>query len=85
MMFGQTIYLSKDFNDLSLYSGGWTSQVIVDTTNWHAYEHNGDQFAKISNYNNGNVPAEAWLISPSVDLTNATQPILTFATTLSLQ
>ena len=27
-------YLSKDFNDLSLTSGGWTTQIIIDTTNW---------------------------------------------------
>ena len=78
--YGQTIYLSKDFNDLSLSSGGWTTQVVVDTTNWYASDYNGDQFAKISNYTNGNVPSEAWLISPSVDLTNASQPNLSFGT-----
>ena len=78
--YGQTIYLSKDFDDLSLSSGGWTTQVVVDTTNWYASDFNGDKFAKISNYTNGNVPAEAWLISPSVDLTNASQPNLSFGT-----
>ena len=46
----QTIYLSKDFNDLSINSGGWTTQLVVDTTNWFAVEYNGDQFAKITNY-----------------------------------
>ena len=76
----QTIYLIKDFNDLSLTSGGWTTQVVVDTTNWYATDYNGDQFAKISNYDNGNVPAEAWLISPGVDLSNSTQPNLSFGT-----
>jgi hypothetical protein len=78
--YGQTIYLTKDFNDLSLNSGGWTTQVVVDTTNWYAADYNGDQFAKISNYNNGNVPSEAWLISPAVDLSNASQPNLSFGT-----
>ena len=76
----QTIYLTKDFNDLSLTSGGWSTQVVVDTTNWYAADFNGDQFAKISNYDNGNVPAEAWLISPSVDISNASQPNLSFGT-----
>ena len=76
----QTIYLTKDFNDLSINSGGWTTQVVVDTTNWFAVEYNGDQFAKITNYDNGNVPADAWLISPSVDLSNASQPNLSFGT-----
>ncbi len=76
----QTIYLTKDFNDLSINSGGWTTQLVVDTTNWFAVEYNGDQFAKITNYDNGNVPADAWLISPSVDLSNASQPNLSFGT-----
>ncbi len=76
----QTIYLTKDFTDLSLNSGGWSTQVVVDTTNWYASDYNGDQFAKISNYNNGNIPSEAWLISPAVDLTNASQPNLSFGT-----
>ena len=32
--FSSAQYLSKDFNDLSINSGGWTTQVIIDTTNW---------------------------------------------------
>ncbi len=83
IMFGQTIYHSKDFNDLSISSGGWTTQVVIDTTNWFAYEHNGDKFAKISNYSNGNVPAESWLISPAIDLASSTQPFLSFGTIMN--
>ena len=71
-------YLSKDFNDLSLTSGGWTTQIIIDTTNWFVDSFGGDDFAKCTNYNSGNVPANTWLISPGVDLSSSTQPILNF-------
>ena len=27
-------YLTKDFDDFSLNSGGWTTQIPVDTTDW---------------------------------------------------
>ena len=73
-------YLSKDFNDLSLTSGGWTTQIIIDTTNWFVDSFGGDDFAKCTNYNSGNVPANTWLISPGVDLSSSTQPILNFQT-----
>ena len=78
--FSSAQYLSKDFNDLSINSGGWTTQVIIDTTNWFVDSFGGDDFAKCTNYNNGNVPANTWLISPGVDLSASTQPILNFQT-----
>ena len=40
-------YLSKDFNDLSLTSGGWTTQIIIDTTNWFVDSFGGDDFASV--------------------------------------
>ena len=43
-------YLSKDFNDLSLTSGGWTTQIIIDTTNWFVDSFGGDDFAKCTIY-----------------------------------
>lgn len=74
-------YLSKDFDDLSLTSGGWTTQVVVDTTNWKVSEFNGDKFAKVSNHNGtNNVAAETWLISPSIDISSATSPVVSFET-----
>ncbi|MCT4581192.1 MAG: choice-of-anchor J domain-containing protein [Flavobacteriales bacterium] len=76
-------YETKDFEDLSLTSGGWTTQVPVDTTNWYASEQSGDKFAKISNYNgSNNVASEAWLISPSIDLSSATAPMVSFETVM---
>jgi hypothetical protein len=79
-------YLDKDFNDLSLNSGGWTTQIIIDTTNWFVRDYNGDKFANCTNYNNGtNSPSNTWLISPNIDLSSATQPILNFKTIMKYQ
>ncbi len=72
-------YETKDFEDQSLTSGGWTTQVPVDTTNWYAKTYSGDNYAMISNGSN-NVAAEAWLISPAIDLSTSTTPILSFET-----
>ena len=74
-------YLSKDFNDLNLNSGGWTTQIIIDTTNWFVDSFGGDDFVKATNYSNDqNFPSNTWLISPAVDLSSATQPMLSFET-----
>ena len=74
-------YLNKDFNDLSLTSGGWSTQIIIDTTNWFVDSFGGDDFVKATNYSNGqNIPSNTWLISPAVDLSSATQPMLSFET-----
>ncbi len=79
-------YLDKDFNDLSLTSGGWTTQIIIDTTNWFVSSFGGDDFAKASNYSNSqNVPSNMWLISPGVDLSSASQPMLSFETIMKYQ
>jgi hypothetical protein len=79
-------YLNKDFNDLSLTSGGWTTQIITGTSDWFASSFSGDDFVKISNYNNNqNSSANTWLISPSIDLSSATQPILNFKTIMKYQ
>ena len=77
-------YLNKDFNDLSLTSGGWTTQIITGTTDWFASSFSGDDFVKISNYNNNqNSSANTWLISNSVDLSSASTPFLSFETIMN--
>ena len=79
-------YLDKDFNDLSLTSGGWTTQIIIDTTNWFVSSFGGDDFAKASNYSNSqNFPSNMWLISPGIDLSSASQPMLNFETIMKYQ
>ena len=79
LSFGQ--YLLKDFNDSNLNSGGWTTQIVIDTTNWFTDSFGGDDFVKVTNYSNGqNIPSNTWLISPAVDLSSSTQPMLNFET-----
>jgi len=75
-----TAYLSKDFEDDSISSGGWTTQVIVGTTDWVLGSVAG-KYAKATNYNSGNSAAETWLISPAVDINTANTPMLTFTST----
>lgn len=77
-------YLTKDFEDSVLTSGGWTTQVPVDTTDWYVTNYQGgSKYAQISNYNgSNNVASEAWLISPSIDLSSSTSPVLAFETVM---
>ena len=73
------IYLSKDFDDNSVTSGGWTEQYVTANIAWSIYSGGSNPVASISNYSNGsNTACETWLISPSVDLSQATAPYLTF-------
>lgn len=56
----------------------WTQQLVTGTVDWYASSYDvyqGDSAAYISGYNND---VEAWLISPSVDLTQLTAPAFTF-------
>lgn len=74
-------YLDKDFEDLSIGSGGWTQQLVSGGISWTTATFGADNFGKISNFNGtNNIACESWLISPAVDLSSATQPILTFRT-----
>ncbi|HHH52928.1 MAG TPA: DUF5017 domain-containing protein [Bacteroidetes bacterium] len=76
------IAFNKDFEDLDIYSGGWTTQVVVGTFNWEASEYSGDRFGKISNYNgSSHVASEAWLISPKTDVSGYSNPAFTFRNT----
>ncbi|MCB0791655.1 MAG: choice-of-anchor J domain-containing protein [Flavobacteriales bacterium] len=71
----------KDFEDLSITSGGWTQQAVSGSVPWTASSFGSDNFAKINNYVGGaNNACETWLISPSVDLSGVATPVLTFRT-----
>lgn len=71
-------YLTKDFEDLSLTSGGWSQKNVTGAINWSASTYSSTNFGKISNYSNGNKNCETWLISPPVDLSNSITPNLYF-------
>ncbi|MBV6484149.1 MAG: hypothetical protein KFKLKKLM_00639 [Flavobacteriales bacterium] len=70
----------KNFEDQSITSGGWTKQNVVGNINWSIADvgSNNTYYAMISNYSGTNTACETWLVSPSFDLTNLTNPILYF-------
>ena len=77
----ESIYLTKDWNDGDLNSGGWTTQNVVGNTNWEASSFGDDEFARISNWNgSANSEADSWLISPAIDLSMAENPVVSFRT-----
>lgn len=72
---------NKDFDDQSITSGGWSTQVVVGTYDWSTSDQgvpSGDYYAVISNFSGGNTASEAWLISPSFNFSTFTNPTLTF-------
>lgn len=72
------IYLSKDFEDLSMTSGGWTQQNVSGSINWTAATFGTQNFAKCTNYLPPNMACETWLISPPVAIATSTNPNLYF-------
>ena len=75
------VILTKDFDDLSINSGGWNNVITIGDTSWQATELFGDKFAKITNFSAGNnSESECWLVSPAIDLSNSSTPTLSFET-----
>lgn len=74
--------LFKNFEDDDVSSGGWTQEIVTGTDSWGTAAFGGNIWGRISNYDgSGNNPSEAWLISPSLDLTSLSSPALSFLTT----
>lgn len=75
-------YLEKNFNDGSATSGGWTNFNVSGSVDWETNDQgspDGTDYGNISNWNgSGNDACETWLISPAVNLSTATNPILNF-------
>lgn len=72
-------YLGKDFEDQDINSGGFTTQVVTGTADWYSQEYSNNNFAKMTNFSGGsNSASESWFITPVVDLSVATAPILSF-------
>ncbi|MGB0881828.1 MAG: DUF5689 domain-containing protein [Vicingaceae bacterium] len=67
----------KDFEDESVTSGGWIEQNVSGNISWEASDQGSHPsfYGRISNYNGStNIACETWLISPSFDLSNTTNP-----------
>jgi len=72
------VIINKNFDDNSITSGGWTTQIVTGTFNW-VIGTTGGTYAQISNYvSPNNTASESWLISPSLDLSTSTTPSLQF-------
>ena len=78
----QNIVLSKNFEDGSITSGGWSLNTPTGSLNWatgtQGSGQQGSTYAKMSNFSGGNLASEAWFISPAIDLTSETNPIFKF-------
>ena len=80
---GSGAILSKNFDDGSITSGGWGSFWTGTTTteNWGEWEIFGGDVASVSNFDVSiftNYATESWLVSPIMDLSGVTAPVLTF-------
>lgn len=69
----------KTFNDQSIASGGWSTYNVIGTIPYTIGNYNGRLYANISNYvSSTNYLCETWMISPSLNLTGATNPRFSF-------
>lgn len=73
--------LTKNFQDQSITSGGWTTQLVTGTYNWTTSDagSTGNFYGMMSNWTgSGNVASEAWLISPAIDLSTSSNATFDF-------
>lgn len=73
------IEIIKNFDDLSLTSGGWTTQYPVVNNTWSVSTFSGNSYAYITNGSTKKV-GESWLISPSFDFASSSAPSFNFKT-----
>ncbi|HDR88710.1 MAG TPA: DUF5017 domain-containing protein [Bacteroidetes bacterium] len=78
-------YLNEDFESVENYDeittlGGWTNPLEAGDRLWIAREFSGNTYAQASAYNSGLSEMISWLITPVVNLSSSTAPVLTFET-----
>jgi hypothetical protein len=73
------IEITKNFDDNSLTSGGWTTQYPIPNIAWTVASFAGNYYGNITN-GSSKLVGESWLISPSFDLSNSSSPVLNFKT-----
>lgn len=69
----------KNFDDLSLTSGGWSTQYPTPNVLWTVATFSSNSYANITN-GSGQLAGESWLISPAFDLSTSTNPQFNFET-----
>ncbi len=73
------IEITKNFDDNSLTSGGWTTQYPVPNNTWTVASFAGNYYGNITN-GSSKLVGESWLISPSFDLSSSSSPVFNFKT-----
>jgi hypothetical protein len=68
----------KDFSDLSLTSGGWSTKYPSGTISW-TVGGTTNPYAYITN-TSSKLVGESWLISPAFDLSSSLAPLFSFRT-----
>lgn len=73
------VEIIKNFDDLSLTSGGWSTQYPIINNTWTVSTFSGNSYAYITNGSTKKV-GESWLISPSFDFSTSSAPQFNFKT-----
>ena len=73
-----TTYLDEEFEN-SL-PADWHTVIVSGDKNWYHTAYQGNGYAAMTGYRGTQPPFDAWLITPSIDIKNATSKVLTFTT-----
>ncbi|MFN2379593.1 MAG: DUF5689 domain-containing protein, partial [Bacteroidales bacterium] len=81
----ETDYLNETFESLSQYDDvldlpGWTNPFEAGNETWFANIYNNNTYAQATAYNSGMPQMISWLITPAVDLSSSSTPVMTFDT-----
>lgn len=71
--------LDENFDASTSIPAGWTIEKVAGNKDWYVREFSGNNYATVSGYQ-GTPPFDAWLISPGIDMSKATNKKLTFDT-----
>jgi hypothetical protein len=82
---GATDYLNETFESLSDYDDiidlqGWTNPFEAGSRTWIARIYSGNVYAQASAFGSNMPQMISWLITPPVNLTSSSSPVLTFDT-----
>ncbi len=82
---GKKVLFNEDFENIksntALLKAGWSNiNKNGNSTKYTSKSSGGNRFMDLSAYNSGESPLEVWLVSPSIDLDNSENEILTFDT-----
>lgn len=75
------IYMQDGFGSTGITENyAWTTVTSDASFNWTTSDAGspGNFYAKMSNYDGANNPVVAWLITPAIDLSSATTPMMNF-------